>query len=173
MELQTNETIAEGHRSIVTPQGIAIVIGGNHNLNYTNKVFKVEDSYQGYTLKELEPMRTSRAFFGITYFDDIIYVAGGISGETDKWFKPTNQVEKYIVSRNRWEKCSPLPELASHFSMAPLGSGKIIKLGGFTDSQVFLNKIDVYSIFTDQWTSLQNDNRFILSIDPGITPVSN
>jgi hypothetical protein len=56
--------------------------------------------------------------------------------------------------------------------MSAMHSGKIIKLGGMSESRVFMNKIDIYSIYDNSWSSYQPDNRFIFTWGPGITQIS-
>lgn len=57
--------------------------------------------------------------------------------------------------------------------MHAFGSAKLMKFGGMTEARVFINKIDIYSIYGNEWNSLQPDNGFIFTINPGMAQISN
>lgn len=85
VELHISSPIPQGHRSIILPNGNTFIIGGEglKQQGTKNKVFLL--NAQSLSFLQAAPMTQPRSFFGICYFQDFVYVAGGICSEMNKW----------------------------------------------------------------------------------------
>uniref|UniRef100_A0A1B0AAM1 Kelch-like protein diablo n=1 Tax=Glossina pallidipes TaxID=7398 RepID=A0A1B0AAM1_GLOPL len=110
--------------SAISLNGVIYSIGGCDSNN--TKLATAECYYPlNKQWNSIAPMTVGRSNFGICAYHQVFYVVGGNS---------TGCVEKYDPARNRWERCSSIPEHSQLCTRAALAEHSIY---GFTNSSCF------------------------------------
>jgi hypothetical protein len=134
--------------------GVAVVngkiyaIGGNNQSNGNIQCVSTNEEYDPatdtWTFKESMP--TPRASFGITVYQNKIYVIGGFTGVEDAKYVLSGANEVYDPATDTWEtKTSlPTPRLGMQANVV---EGKIYVIGGNSSAN------EVYNPATDSWTT--------------------
>ncbi len=105
------------------------------------------------------PEQVRRGAAGAAQVNTKVYLSGGIiNGHLGGY---TNRMDVYDLQEKKWKKLSRSPHERDHFHCVAL-NGKIYAIGGRITSkkngQVFAStipEIDVYTIETDQWETLE------------------
>ena len=100
------------------------------------------------------------ALQGVLGSDDMLYVAGGQTGDT----VPTvyDQVSRYDYTTDTWSNVAPLPVALGQGTMGA-ANGKVYVAGGFTGGSNVTNALQIYDIASNTWTSGAN-----LPTSPGV-----
>lgn len=106
---------------------------------------------QSDTWEECGTMQTARSSFASVSYDGGVYLLGGQERDGNQ---QSALVERYTAADGTWQTLTPMPHARKNPQAAEL-DGKIYVLGGTVDG-VWSQKIDVYDIASDTWSSLED-----------------
>ncbi|KAJ0058992.1 hypothetical protein NL108_003346 [Boleophthalmus pectinirostris] len=132
-----------GHGT-VSHNGLVYVIGGKSE---SKKCMRRVCTYNPtkFEWKDLAPMNTARALFGITVHEDQIYV---VTGVTDSGL--TSSVEVYDIATNKWSEFTEFPQERSSLNLVSMG-GFLYAIGGFAMMPTETSEEPVPTEMTDIW----------------------
>lgn len=95
---------------------------------------------------KLSCMKVKRGCHSITYTDGFVYVCGGVNYQE----KVLRKCEKYCVATDQWQMIAPMHEPRKNAAACALNAKVVYVFGGKTNVNL-TNKIEKYSIYSDNW----------------------
>jgi N-acetylneuraminic acid mutarotase len=145
---QTTENTWKSLKPI--PQGDAyeaVTVYGQIHLLSSRNHYVYNPSKDEWTTKKT--MTTARNSFGITVYQDKIYVIGGTYGSSGEYFT-SDAVEVYDLKTDSWETKTPMPTARSNLCANEI-DGKIYLIGGSQTGAAVVGVNEVYDVATDTW----------------------
>ena len=149
----TNSLGAKRYASSVVVGNNLYVLNGTNRHAFNNKVEVVNLSNGSITNAAENPL--PRRIGGIAAWNGCIYVFGGaIRADTLNGVikhRYTDKLYKFDTSTQIWKELASMPEAKE--TQGEIINGKLYVLGGYSGKKVS-NRIDVYDLNDDTWTSL-------------------
>ncbi|XP_072220476.1 kelch-like protein 40a [Leuresthes tenuis] len=139
-----------GHGT-VSHKGLVYVIGGKSESKKCMRRVSVYDPTK-FEWKDLAPLKTARSLFGITIYNDQIFVATGV---TDSGL--TSSVEVYDIAANKWSEFTEFPQERSSLNLITMG-GLLYAMGGFAMMPSETSEDPVPTEMTDVWRYDESEN---------------
>jgi kelch-like protein 20 len=99
------------------------------------------------TWEELAPFLVPRLGCGVCSFNGNLYVIGGVNNIS---CEISNVVERYDPINDKWHTCKSMIEKRHRPGVAVLNN-RIYVCGGEEDSNLFLDSIECYDAFINEW----------------------